>query len=96
MASLASRPTFRKGLAHHRAAWRAARLLVLDAFTCAEAAVAAGQDLTPALRAHMRVAAAYATDTARGCAEWAHLVAGTAGDDRCGSGCRQGTFVLRR
>lgn len=77
MASLASRPTFQKGLAHYRAAWRAARLLVLDAFTCAEAAVAAGEELTPALRADMRVAAVYATDTARGCAEWAHLVAGT-------------------
>jgi alkylation response protein AidB-like acyl-CoA dehydrogenase len=77
MASLASRPTFQKGLAHHRAAWRAARLLVLDAFTTAEAAVAAGEDLTPELRADMRVAAVYATDTARGCAEWAHLVAGT-------------------
>ena len=60
-----------------RAAWRAARLLVLDAFTTAEAAVAAGEDLTPALRADMRVAAVYATDTARACAEWAHLVAGT-------------------
>ncbi|HEY5844008.1 MAG TPA: acyl-CoA dehydrogenase family protein [Mycobacterium sp.] len=77
MASLASRPTFQKGLAHHVAAWRAARLLVLDAFTTAEAAVASGLDLTPALRADMRVAAVYATDTARGCAEWAHLVAGT-------------------
>lgn len=77
MAALASRPTFQKGLAHHRAAWRAARLLVLDAFTTAEAAVAAGEDLTPVLRADMRVAAVYATDTARGCAEWAHLVAGT-------------------
>jgi hypothetical protein len=77
MASLASRPTFQKGLAHHVAAWRAARLLVLDAFTSAEAAVASGQELTPALRADMRVAAVYATDTARACAEWAHLVAGT-------------------
>lgn len=77
MASLASRPTFQKGLAHHVAAWRAARLLVLDAFTTAETAVAAGEDLTPALRADMRVAAVYATDTARSCAEWAHLVAGT-------------------
>ena len=36
MASLASRPTFQKGLAHHVAAWRAARLLVLDAFGTAE------------------------------------------------------------
>jgi indole-3-acetate monooxygenase len=88
MASLASRPTFQKGLAHHRAAWRAARLLVLDAFTCAEAAVAAGEDLTPALRADMRVAAVYATDTARACAEWAHLVAGT-------SSIREGTRLER-
>jgi alkylation response protein AidB-like acyl-CoA dehydrogenase len=77
MAALASRPTFQKGLAHHTAAWRAARLLVLDAFGAAEAAVAAGGDLTPTLRADMRVAAVYATDTARGCAEWAHLAAGT-------------------
>ena len=77
MESLASRPTFQKGLAHHRASWRAARLLVLDAFTTAEAAVGSGEDLTPALRADMRVAAVYATDTARSCAEWAHLVAGT-------------------
>jgi alkylation response protein AidB-like acyl-CoA dehydrogenase len=77
MASLASRQTFQKGLAHHVAAWRAARLLVLDAFTTAEAAVAAGGELTPALRADMRVAAVYATDVARNCAEWAHLVAGT-------------------
>jgi alkylation response protein AidB-like acyl-CoA dehydrogenase len=88
MASLASRPTFQKGLAHHRAAWRAARLLVLDAFTTAEAAVAAGEDLTPALRADMRVAAVYATDTARSCAEWAHLVAGT-------SSIREGTRLER-
>jgi indole-3-acetate monooxygenase len=77
MATLASRPTFQKGLAHHVAAWRAARLLVHDAFTTAEAAVEAGGDLTPGLRADMRVAAVYATDVARSCAEWAHLAAGT-------------------
>jgi indole-3-acetate monooxygenase len=77
MATLASRPTFQKGLAHHVAAWRAARLLVLDAFTAAEASVAEGNDLTPRMRADMRVAAVYATDTARACAEWAHLAAGT-------------------
>jgi alkylation response protein AidB-like acyl-CoA dehydrogenase len=88
MASLASRPTFQKGLAHHRAAWRAARLLVLDAFTTAEAAVASGDDLTPELRADMRVAAVYATDAARACAEWAHLVAGT-------SSIREGTRLER-
>jgi indole-3-acetate monooxygenase len=88
MASLASRPTFQKGLAHHVAAWRAARLLVLDAFTSAESAVAGGGDLTPALRADMRVAAVYATDVARECAEWAHLVAGT-------SSIREGTRLER-
>jgi indole-3-acetate monooxygenase len=88
MASLASRPTFQKGLAHHVASWRAARLLVLDAFTTAEAAVAAGDDLTPALRADMRVAAVHATDVARECAEWTHLVAGT-------SAIREGTRFER-
>ena len=88
MAALASRPTFQKGLAHHVAAWRAARLLVLDAFTTAEAAVADGGELTPTLRADMRVAAVFATDTARGCAEWAHLVAGT-------SAIREGTRLER-
>ncbi len=77
MAALASRPTFQKGLAYHVAAWRAARLLVLDAFTTAEAAVASGDALTPTLRADMRAAANFATDTARTCTEWAHLVAGT-------------------
>ncbi|WP_006243477.1 acyl-CoA dehydrogenase family protein [Mycolicibacterium tusciae] len=77
MASLASRQTFQKGLAHHVAAWRAARLLVIEAFTTAEAAVAAGEELTPTLRADMRVAAVYATDISREAAEWAHLVAGT-------------------
>ena len=45
MASLASRPTFQKGLAHHVAGWRAARLLVLDAFGQAEAAVAADKTI---------------------------------------------------
>jgi indole-3-acetate monooxygenase len=75
--SLASRPTFQKALAHHVAAWRAARLLVLDAFTAAETAVAVGEDLTPAMRADMRVAAVYATDVSRECAQWTHLAAGT-------------------
>ncbi len=88
MASLASRPTFQKGLAHHVAAWRAAHLLVLDAFTTAETAVASGEDLTPVLRADVRVAAVHATDVARSCAEWAHLVAGT-------SAIREGTRFER-
>jgi alkylation response protein AidB-like acyl-CoA dehydrogenase len=88
MASLASRPTFQKGLAYHVAGWRAARLLVLDAFTTAESAVASGGELTPTLRADMRAAAVYATDVARSCAEWTHLVAGT-------SSIREGTRLER-
>ena len=44
--------------------------------------------LTPALRADMRAAAVYATDVARSCAEWAHLVAGT-------SSIREGTRLER-
>ncbi len=88
MASLASRPTFQKGLATHVSAWRAAKLLVLDAFTTAEVAVGAGEALTPMLRADMRAAAVFATDVARECAEWAHLVAGT-------SSIREGTRLER-
>jgi len=77
MAALASRPTFQKDLAHHVASWRAARLLVLDTFGRTDDAVAAGAELTPVMRADMRVAAVYATSVARTCAEWAHLAAGT-------------------
>ena len=76
MASLASRPTFQKDLARHTSAWRAARLLLLDVFGEAEAA-AAGDGLTPTLRADLRAAAVYATDVARELAQWAHLAAGT-------------------
>lgn len=76
MASLASRPTFQKDLAHHVCAWRAARLLLLDVFGAAETASAA-DGLTPANRADLRAAAVYATDVARECAQWAHLSAGT-------------------
>jgi alkylation response protein AidB-like acyl-CoA dehydrogenase len=76
MASLASRPTFQKDLAHHVCAWRAARLLILDVFGEAETAAAA-EGLTPANRADLRAAAVYATDVARECAQWAHLAAGT-------------------
>jgi alkylation response protein AidB-like acyl-CoA dehydrogenase len=77
MASLASRPTFQRSLAHHVMSWRAARLLVLDTYGRTESAVQAGAELTPQGRADMRAAAVYATDVARTCAEWAHLAAGT-------------------
>ena len=77
LATLSNRNTFQLGYAHHRAMWRAARLLVLDTFTNVEQAVARGDALTPAMRADMRVAAVYATNASRAVGEWAHLAAGT-------------------
>jgi alkylation response protein AidB-like acyl-CoA dehydrogenase len=77
LSSLANRTAFQHGLAHHAAVWRAARLLVLDAFEDAERTVAEGRALAPRQRADLRVAAVYATNAARAVAEWAHLAAGT-------------------
>ncbi len=57
--------------------WRAARHLVFDTYTQAEALVAAGGDVTVDLRADLRIAACYATDACREVAQWAHLAAGT-------------------
>ena len=88
MAALANRTTFQKGYAHHLAMWRAAHLLVLDAFTAAEAAVDAGEPLTPELRADMRIAANYATEASREVGQWAHLAAGT-------TAIREGTRLER-
>jgi alkylation response protein AidB-like acyl-CoA dehydrogenase len=75
--ALANRATFQKGLSHHTAMWRAARLLVLDAFGAAERQVAEEGALTPTMRADLRVAATYATEAAREVVQWAHLAAGT-------------------
>jgi alkylation response protein AidB-like acyl-CoA dehydrogenase len=77
LATLAHRPQFQQGLAHHVAMWRAARLLVLDAFEDAERAVTEGRALAPRTRADLRVAAVYATNAARAVGEWTHLAAGT-------------------
>jgi alkylation response protein AidB-like acyl-CoA dehydrogenase len=77
METLAHKPSFQRGYAHHLSMWAAARLLVIDAFTTAESAVAAGEPLTPELRANMRMAATYATEACREVAQWAHLAAGT-------------------
>jgi len=77
MTSLAHKPTFQAGYAHHLAMWRAARALVYDTYTEAEAHVLAGGDVTVDLRADLRLAACYATDACREVAQWAHLAAGT-------------------
>ena len=75
--SLANRPTFQRNLSHHQALWAAAHLLVVTTFAEVESAVAGGGPLTPALRADMRVAATFATESCREIVQWAHLAAGT-------------------
>ena len=86
--ALAKRATFQRGLAHHTAMWKAARLLVQDAFAEAETFVDGGGDLTPIMRADLRVAATYATEASREVVQWAHLAAGT-------SAIREGTRLER-
>jgi indole-3-acetate monooxygenase len=76
-ASIAHKASFQRNLSHHLAMWKAARLLVITTFTDAEQYVKNGQDLTPELRAEMRVAATYATEASREVVQWAHLAAGT-------------------
>ena len=76
-ASLAHKASFQRNLSHHRAMWKAARLLVVSTFTDAEQSVKNGEDLTPDHRAEMRVAATYATEARREIVQWAHLAAGT-------------------
>jgi len=75
--ALAHRVTFQKGLSHHTAMWRSARLLVLDAFATAERQVDDEGELSPTMRADLRVAATYATEASREIVQWAHLAAGT-------------------
>lgn len=75
--TLALRQTFQRNLSHHTGMWRAAHAGVIDAFTTVESAVATGADLTPSMRADLRVAATYATEASREVAQWAHLAAGT-------------------
>jgi alkylation response protein AidB-like acyl-CoA dehydrogenase len=87
-ATLANKPSFQRGLAHHESMWRAARLLVLETFGAVEAAVGNGDDLSPTMRADMRAAAVYATEASREVAQWAHLAAGT-------TAIREGTRLER-
>lgn len=86
--SLANKATFQRGLAHHEAMWRAARLLVDHTFADIEAELDAGAELSPTMRADLRVSAVYATDCAREIAQWAHLAAGT-------TAIREGTRLER-
>jgi indole-3-acetate monooxygenase len=76
-ASIAHRPTFQRNLSHHEALWKAARLLVVTTFADVERSVADGEELTPSMRADLRVAATFATESSREIVQWAHLAAGT-------------------
>jgi alkylation response protein AidB-like acyl-CoA dehydrogenase len=76
-ASIAHRFSFQRNLSHHLAMWKAAHLLVVTTFAEAEEAVAGGADLSPTMRADMRVAATYATECSREIVQWAHLAGGT-------------------
>jgi alkylation response protein AidB-like acyl-CoA dehydrogenase len=76
-ASIAHRASFQRNLAHHLAMWKAARLLVVTTFGDVEQAVVDGRPLTPTMRADIRVAATYATESSREIVQWAHLAAGT-------------------
>lgn len=75
--SLAHRSSFQRNLVHHRAMWKAARLLTVTTFADVEGAVGQGETLTPTMRADMRVAATFATESSREIVQWAHLAAGT-------------------
>jgi indole-3-acetate monooxygenase len=77
MEPLVRRATFQRNFAHHTGMWRAARAGVIDAFTAAEDTILLGGELTPQLRANMRIAATYATEASREVAQFAHLAAGT-------------------
>jgi alkylation response protein AidB-like acyl-CoA dehydrogenase len=76
-ASIAHRTSFQRNLAHHSAMWKATRLLVVSTFGEVEEAVRRGGELTPTMRADMRVAATYATESSREIVHWAHLAGGT-------------------
>ena len=76
-ASIANRASFQRNLSHHLGLWKAAHLLVVTTFDDVERAVVAGRELTPTMRADLRVAATFATEASREIVQWAHLAAGT-------------------
>jgi alkylation response protein AidB-like acyl-CoA dehydrogenase len=75
--NLAGKPTFQRGLAHHEGMWRAAWHGVKQIHIQVWDDIQAGAELTPEMRADMRLAATYATEAAREIVQFAHLSAGT-------------------
>lgn len=75
--TLALKPTFQKGLAHHEGMWRAAWCQVCDVHDEVWEQLEGGAPLTLAMRADMRLAATYATEASREVVQWVHLASGT-------------------
>ncbi len=75
--SIGHKLTFQRNLAHHEGMWRAAHAQVHNLYTAIEQRVRAGEPLTPAMRADLRIATTYATEASREIVQWAHLAAGT-------------------
>ncbi len=75
--TLAHKPTFQRGLAHHEGMWRAAWCQVRDVHERVREQLSRGTELTLTMRADMRLAATYATEASREIVQWAHLAAGT-------------------
>jgi alkylation response protein AidB-like acyl-CoA dehydrogenase len=75
--TLAGKPTFQRGLAHHEGMWRAAWHHVVDANQRVWDELEGGAALTPSMRADLRLAATYATEACREIVQWGHLAAGT-------------------
>lgn len=75
--TMAHKQTFQRNLAHHEGMWRAAHLLVENTFCDVGKQIEGGAELTPMMRADMRIAATYATEACREVVQWAHLAAGT-------------------
>jgi alkylation response protein AidB-like acyl-CoA dehydrogenase len=75
--TLGNKLTFQRDLAHHEAMWRAANAGVFEVYTRVSKQVMDGEELTPIMRADMRISATYATECAKDIVTFAHLAAGT-------------------
>ena len=75
--NLAGKLTFQRNLAHHEGLWRAAWHHVMQANRQVWDELEGGAELSPSMRAELRLAATHATEACREVVEFAHLAAGT-------------------
>lgn len=75
--TLGNKLTFQRDLAHHEGMWRAAKAGVWDTYKRVTDQVHSGVELTPIMRADMRLCATYATEAAKEVVNFTHLAAGT-------------------